>query len=414
MNSTNPSNPSNSTNPMLNALTIDLEDYFQVHAFSNVVRFEDWGNYKSRIEKNTHRLLEILHECKPNFLSNVPNCLSRSSVNSINSTDPINSTNSSNPPSVLSPEGSEFLPPTSNLCPQTSRNATFFILGWLAERYPNLIRAIKDQGHEIACHGYAHKLIYTQTKEEFRNDIRKAKAILEDIIGEEVVGYRAPSYSITNKSQWAFEVLMEEGFKYDSSIFPIHHDFYGFPHAPRFPFLISLNGNSTFEFSPLNFDLKKTPQSAFRNPHSAAQSSVNSTNPINSTNSSNPVTPNSELRTPNCLLEFPLSTVRFCGQNVPISGGGYFRLFPYSVIRSGLTRINKIDGMPFIFYLHPWELDDEQPRINSISMLSRFRHYVNLDKTEKRFKKLLTDFRFSSFKNILKFSNMFVRIEDEC
>jgi len=206
---------------MLNALTIDIEDYFQVHAFSDVIRYEEWENFECRVERNTNRLLDILDECKSNFLSNFPNSL----------------------------------PQTSVLSPRTSQLATFFVLGWIAERYPNLIRRIKDQGHEIACHGYAHKVIYNQTKEEFREDIRKSKAILEDITGDEVIGYRAPSYSITNKSQWAFGVLVEEGFKYDSSIFPIHHDFYGLPTAPRFPFIISLNGNSNFEFSMLNIEL---------------------------------------------------------------------------------------------------------------------------------------------------------------
>jgi len=354
---------------MLNILTIDLEDYFQVHAFSNVIRFEDWNNYESRIERNTHRLLDILHECKPNFLSNVPNSL----------------------------------PLTSNLKPQTSVRATFFILGWLAERYPHLIRTIKDQGHEIANHGYAHKLIYTQTKEEFRNDIRKSKAILEDITGSEVIGYRAPSYSITQKSRWALEILMEEGFKYDSSIFPIHHDFYGFPQAPRFPFLISMNGNNNFEFSPLNFE--------------TAALQHNSTNvlpptsngvllqPPTKVDSSNPTTSSK-------LIEFPISTLRICGQNLPISGGGYFRLFPYPLIKKGLRRINEEEERPFIFYIHPWEIDPDQPRINSISRKSRFRHYVNLHKTESKFKKLLTDFRFSSLKNILKFNNIFVRTEE--
>jgi polysaccharide deacetylase family protein (PEP-CTERM system associated) len=419
MNPSNSSNSSNSSNP-INFLTIDLEDYFQVHAFSNVVRFEDWDNYESRIEKNTHRLLEIL-----NGSLRTPN--------------------------------SEFRTPVQT---------TFFILGWLAERYPHLIRKIKEEGHEIACHGYAHKLIYTQSKEEFRNDIRKAKAILEDITGSEVLGYRAPSYSITQKSKWALEILMEEGFKYDSSIFPIHHDFYGFPQAPRFPFLTSMNGDNNFEFSTLNFALQQ-PQSSIKPINSINSSNptnpINSSNPSNSTNPSNPTTPNSELRTPNLnmqhsntaaqensasnlkrsvcaedlqpltkvdssnssnsmnpinpatphstldtphsLVEFPISTLRICGQNIPISGGGYFRLFPYSIIKKGLTRINRVEGMPFIFYLHPWELDDEQPRINGIGLRSRFRHYNNLRNTESKFKKLLSDFNFSSIKEIIEFNN---------
>ena len=375
---------------MVNALTIDLEDYFQVHAFSSVIRFEDWGNHESRIERNTHRLLEILRE------SGIAHSAERI-ANELTPDD-----------SRLTPDVSGGTPHSLHLTPYASPKATFFILGWIAERYPHLIRTIKDQGHEIASHGYAHKLIYTQSKEEFRNDIRKAKAILEDITGDYVIGYRAPSYSITNKSQWAFEVLMEEGFKYDSSIFPIHHDFYGFPQAPRFPFLISMNGNNNFEFSTLNLNLEVTPQSAIRNPHSSTQSSVPITPNLKPQHRCTAArqhffSPHSSHLTPNgSLIEFPLSTVRFAGQNVPISGGGYFRLFPYSIIKKGLTRINRIEGMPFIFYIHPWELDPNQPRINSTSVLSKFRHYINLDKTELRFKQLLTDFNFSSIKDLLE------------
>lgn len=219
---------------MLNALTIDLEDYFQVHAFSNVIRFEDWDNYESRIERNTHRLLEILGESgirHPSFAAG-----------------PLRRTGRA--------EGIG-----NELTPCASAKATFFVLAWNAERYPQLIREIHENKYEIASHGYNHRLIYNMSPNKFREDVRKSKEILEDIIGDKVIGYRAPSYSITNKSQWAFEVLMEEGFKYDSSIFPIHHDFYGFPEAPRFPFLISMNGNNNFEFSLLNFDLKETQSS---------------------------------------------------------------------------------------------------------------------------------------------------------
>jgi len=390
----------------MNFLTIDLEDYFQVHAFSNVIRFEEWDNYESRIEHNTYRLLEILNECKSNFLSNVPNSLPHTSN--------------------LKPQGLDLTPCSmpSALCRPV--RATFFILGWIAERYPDLIRRIQKEGHEIACHGYAHKLIYHQSKEEFREDIRKAKAILENIIGDEVIGYRAPSYSITNKSQWAFEILTEEGFKYDSSIFPIHHDFYGFPKAPRFPFLISMNGNNNFEFSLLNFDLQEpqssvlnasncSPQNSKLSPQSSSLKGGNPASPQHRCFASNlkrsapptsndiSVPPSAPCSMPHAssIVEFPISTVRILGVNFPISGGGYFRLFPYSIIKKGLTRINRIEGMPFIFYLHPWELDDEQPRINSISMLSKFRHYVNLNKTEDRFKKLLTDFRFSAISDVL-------------
>jgi polysaccharide deacetylase family protein (PEP-CTERM system associated) len=364
----NPSNP-------INLLTVDLEDYFQVHAFSSVIRYEDWDNYESRLERNTDRLLEILN----NSISHQPSAISHL-----------------NSPCAMPSAPCSLSPCAYRLAPHGAARATFFVLGWIAERYPSLIRRIQNQGHEIASHGYAHQLIYNQTIVEFREDIRKAKAILEDITGSEVIGYRAPSYSITNKSQWAFKVLMEEGFKYDSSLFPIHHDFYGFPNAPRFPFVISMNGSNNFEFQMLNFDLQET------------QSSVNPTNSSNPINPSNPSaspqhndTPHSAFRIPHSIVEFPLSTVRLFGQNIPISGGGYFRLFPYPIIRKGLKRINEQEKQPFIFYIHPWELDFEQPRIDGARWKSQFRHYVNLNKTEDRFKKLLADFRFSAISDVL-------------
>jgi polysaccharide deacetylase family protein (PEP-CTERM system associated) len=302
---------------MLNILTIDLEDYFMVSAFEDVVKREEWENYESRIERNTYRLLDILNNPSRN---------------------PI--------------------------------RATFFCIGWVAERYPHLIREIRQLGHEIACHSYDHQRIYNMRRDEFREDIRKSKKILEDIVGEEVIGYRAPSYSITNKSRWAFEVLVEEGFKYDSSIFPIRHDFYGMPDAPRFPFAVSLNGNSNVEFSILNFESNTA---SLNNGNTAAHYPI---------------------------IEFPLSTVKVFGQNFPISGGGYFRLFPYPFIKMGLKRINNVEKKPFIFYVHPWELDFEQPRIKEVRLRSRFRHYVNLDKTQCKFKKLLSDFQFSSIKEL--------------
>jgi len=322
---------------MLNILTIDLEDYFQVHAFSDVIKFDDWDKFECRIERNTDRLLKILDDVAQNLTFKTQNSKLNDSVPS----------------------------------PQHSLKATFFVLGWIAERYPGLVRRIQKEGHEIACHGYAHKLIYTQSKEEFRQDIRKSKAILEDITGSEVIGYRAPSYSITNKSQWAFEVLVEEGFKYDSSIFPIRHDFYGMPDARRFPFVISLNGNQNVEVLILNYEFNKTL--------------------------------NSKLNIPNSqfIIEFPISTVKVFGQNVPISGGGYFRLLPYSIIRRALGSINGKEQKPFIFYIHPWELDFEQPRIKEVRLRSRFRHYVNLNKTESRFRKLLEDFQFSAIRQLL-------------
>ena len=317
---------------MLNILTIDLEDYFMVSAFEGVVKREDWENYESRIERNTYRLLDLLNH---------------SSCNPI--------------------------------------RATFFCIGWVAERHPQLIREIHRHGHEIACHSYDHRIIYKMTIDEFREDIRKSRKILEDIIGEEVIGYRAPSYSITNQSRWAFEILVEEGFRYDSSIFPIHHDLYGMPNAPRFPFLISLNGNNNVEFSTLNCEFNRV--SLHRGSTAAPLEGI---------------PPNSGLRSQHDLLEFPISTVKLFGQNVPLSGGGYFRLLPYSIVKRGLNRINNKEGQPFIFYLHPWEIDPEQPRINGLSPRSKFRHYVNLNKTEFKLKRLLSDFQFSSIKELLK------------
>ena len=312
---------------MLNILTIDLEDYFQVHAFSGVIKFEDWDKFECRIERNTDRLLEILDGVTHNSQFTTHN----SKLNN----------------SVPSPQPLVTYSLNNSLTQRVK--ATFFVLGWIAERYPGLVRRIQQEGHEIACHGYAHKLVYTQSKEEFRQDVRKAKAILEDITGSEVTGYRAPSYSITNKSQWAFEVLVEEGFKYDSSIFPIRHDFYGMPDAPRFPFVISLNDANNVEFSVLNFEL-----------NTAAPNNRSTGAPDNSFTHS--------LIHSKALIEFPISTVKVLGTNFPISGGGYFRLFPYPIIRKALKSINEKDNKPFIFYVHPWEIDPRNRE--SITFLS--------------------------------------------
>jgi len=349
---------------MLNALTIDIEDYFHVHAFSDVVRYEDWDKFECRIEHNTDRLLEILDSIRSPILLK-PQHKSTSALNKL-----------------------QFITHNSKISTQHSSKGTFFVLGWIAERYPDLIRRIHKEGHEIACHGYAHQLIYSQSKEKFREDIKKSKAILEEIIECEVMGYRAPSYSITNKSKWAFEILIEEGFKYDSSIFPIRHDFYGMPNAPRFPFIVSLNGKNNVEFSVLNYELNDsqsiTHNSKLKINNSITHSLINS----------------------NILIEFPMSTVRILGQNLPISGGGYFRLFPYPLIRKCFKSVNVKKNRPFIFYIHPWEFDVDQPRIKDAANLLKFRHYVNLDKTEDKFHKLLKDFKFSSIKNILELNNL--------
>jgi polysaccharide deacetylase family protein (PEP-CTERM system associated) len=299
----------------INALTIDVEDYFQVQAFSAISKYETWENYEVRVEKNTINLL--------NILDGVP------------SHDPANGST---------------IP-----C-----KATFFVLGWIAERYPHIVKAIKAAGHEIASHGYAHQVIYNQTKDEFRQDIRRAKAVLQDITGEEIIGYRAPSYSITPETLWALEILMEEGFHYDSSIFPVYHDIYGMPDAPRFPFAVRIDDKRKIEFAPITAETKRT-----------------------------------------AMLEFPISTVKILGTNIPVAGGGYFRLFPYPLIKYGLKRINEVDGQPFIFYLHPWECDPEQPKIRGAGLRSQFRHRINLSKTQSRFQKLLGDFQFTTVRNML-------------
>jgi polysaccharide deacetylase family protein (PEP-CTERM system associated) len=307
-------------NPIINALTVDLEDYYMVSAFESVVKREDWERHESRIERNTHRVLDILDAANGNH----------------------------------------------------GVKATFFCLGWVAERYPQLIQEIDRGGHEIACHSYDHQLVYGMTPDQFRDDVRMTKRLLEDITGKEVIGYRAPSYSITQKSLWALDILGEEGYRYDSSIFPIHHDRYGIPTAPRFPFLVRMNGNGG-NGTALPADLGQMPL----------------------------WNPGQDDSRDECIVEVPISTVKVMGCNIPISGGGYMRLFPYWMIKRGLSGINNVENQPFVFYLHPWEFDPEQPRMNHLSPLSRFRHYVNLDGTADKVKNLLNDFSFSSMENVI-------------
>ncbi len=273
-------------NEIKNYLTIDVEDYFHVSAFENVIKFEDWGNFESRVVDNSRKLLEI-----------------------------------------LSNEGDV--------------KGTFFILGWVAEKHPELVKEIDANGHEVACHSYRHRLIYNISPDEFRSDLIKSKNILEDITGKKVVGYRAPSYSIIKKSLWALEILEELGFEYDSSIFPISHDRYGISGAPRFKYKLPKNN----------------------------------------------------------LVEYPISTTNFFGIKVPVSGGGYFRLFPYWFTKMSLTKINIKENQPFVFYIHPWEIDSDQPKMNGVDVFSRFRQYNNLKKTVERFKKLLKDFQFTPITN---------------
>jgi polysaccharide deacetylase family protein (PEP-CTERM system associated) len=224
--------------------------------------------------------------------------------------------------------------------------ATFFVLGWLAERVPALVRRITEAGHEVACHGYSHQLVYRQTPSEFREETVRAKHFIEDTIGHAVLGYRAASFSLTRQSLWALDVLIDLGFRYDSSIFPIHHDLYGIPGATPEPHRVSAPSGRT-------------------------------------------------------LAEFPMSAANFFGLQVPVSGGGYFRILPYWLTRAGLEQINHRRGRPFAFYLHPWELDPGQPRIK-VGAFSRFRHYTNLSRCEERLRRVLGEFAFTSMYECLQ------------
>jgi len=274
---------------MLNALTIDVEDYFHVQAFADVISSAHWDEYPVRVERNTFRLLEIL---------------GRRNV-----------------------------------------KATFFILGWVADRCPALVRAIVDSGHEIGSHGYGHRMLTRGSQASFREDLIRAKSTIEDKTASRVTCFRAPSYSITSKTLWALEILAEFGFEYDSSIFPIRHDYYGIPDAPRFPHYWSLKSGAR-------------------------------------------------------LLEFPPSTVRILGINVPIAGGGYLRLLPYKVTAWAIRRLNQKEDQPAMVYLHPWEIDPDQPRLVA-SWSSRFRQYQNLQTTEKKLTRLLDDFSWAPMSKVL-------------
>jgi polysaccharide deacetylase family protein (PEP-CTERM system associated) len=278
------------SNGVINALSFDVEDYYHVSAFANVINRGQWDEYPSRVVENTKRILDVLD--------------------------------------------------------QFGTRATFFVLGWVAERRPALVQEIHARGHEVACHGYSHQLIYNQTPEVFRQETRQSQQILEDAIGNPIRGYRAASYSITRRSLWALDILHDLGFRYDSSIFPVRHDRYGIPGAPRFPHNIVLGGG------------KK-------------------------------------------ILEFPVSTLKLGSYRLPVGGGGYFRIFPYSVIAYAISSLNKNERQPAMFYLHPWELDPDQPRIQA-GLLSRFRHYHNLGKCEQRLRKLLRDIPFTTVTKALE------------
>jgi polysaccharide deacetylase family protein (PEP-CTERM system associated) len=271
-----------------NAMTVDVEDYFHVSNFEGTVSRDSWATRESRVEANTDRLLELFAAAEV--------------------------------------------------------TATFFVLAWVAERAPALVARIAAAGHELASHGYAHRLVYDQTRAAFRDDVRRAKTIIEDAGGQAVHGYRAPSFTVTRRSMWALEVLAEEGYTYDSSIFPIHHDRYGIPDADRHAFIVA------------------TPAGR--------------------------------------LVEVPASTVRVAGANLPIGGGGYFRLLPYWWTSWGIARVNRAEGRPTVFYLHPWEIDPAQPRLPA-PLGARVRHYRNLHLTESRLRRLMQRFAFGTMAELI-------------
>lgn len=266
-----------STPAITNALTIDVEDYFQVSAFAPYIPRPEWNTRECRVERNVGRILQMLSDHRA--------------------------------------------------------KATFFTLGWIAERYPQLVRRIVDEGHELASHGYGHERASDQTEQSFYADIHLAKVLLEDLGGVAVQGYRAPSFSIGTQNLWAFDCLLRAGYRYSSSIYPIVHDHYGMPDSPRFAHAVRPG-----------------------------------------------------------LVEVPVTTLRLFNRNLPASGGGYFRLLPYALSRAMIRRVNAVDGEAAIFYFHPWEIDSEQPRIAGINRKTRFRHYVNIDRMEGRLNRLLHDF----------------------
>jgi polysaccharide deacetylase family protein (PEP-CTERM system associated) len=268
-----------------NALTIDVEDYFQVSAFAPYIRREEWETRECRVERNVERIMALLDE--------------------------------------------------------RGVKATFFTLGWIAERYPQLVRRIVDGGHELASHGYGHERASDLSPEAFAQDVGRAKKLLEDIAGHEVRGYRAPSFSIGTANLWAFDQLARAGYRYSSSIYPIKHDHYGMPDSPRFAYRVGCG-----------------------------------------------------------LIEIPVTTLRLGRHNLPSSGGGYFRLLPYALSRWMIQRINREDRESAIFYFHPWELDAEQPRIPGIDLKTRFRHYVNIPRMPGRLASLLADFRWGRMDQI--------------
>jgi polysaccharide deacetylase family protein (PEP-CTERM system associated) len=280
---------------MLNVLSVDVEDYFHVEAFSRIISPESWRTIPPRVERNVALILEILEKNKT--------------------------------------------------------KCTFFILGWVAERFPQLVRQIASAGHEIGCHSFSHSHILRQTPDQFRSDIRKARNLLMDLTQSSILSYRAPSFSIVNRTLWALDILAEEGFKYDSSIFPVRHDVYGIPDADRFPHWKLTNGAKR-------------------------------------------------------IFEFPPSTIRKADINWGIGGGGYLRFVPYGFTRWALRHINEIEMQPAMVYFHPWELDPNQPRI-SAPLRSRLRHYTNLSGMQSKIERLLKEFSFSTFSDVCSHLNTY-------
>lgn len=275
---------------MINAMTVDVEDYFHVAAFEENIAPTNWSDLELRVEKNTFRLLELFSEHKV--------------------------------------------------------KSTFFTLGWVAERCPNLIKAIVDQGHELASHSYAHQRASTQTQQEFRDDLAKSKQILEDAAGQAIIGYRAPSFSVNDSNTWVYDILMELGFEYSSSTYPIEHDLYGVPNWPRFKYE-----------RPESFENKK-------------------------------------------IIEIPVPTSRKNGKNTGIGGGGYFRLYPYWLSKKRIDAYLKVEQQPYSFYFHPWEIDPQQPKVAGATLKSKLRHYLNLSKMEGKVVRLLEDYQWDTMKSV--------------
>lgn len=276
-------------------MTVDVEDYFHVSAFASVIKPSQWSDWTPTVERNTRRLLALFDDA--------------------------------------------------------GIKATFFVLGWVADRYPELIKEIASQGHEIASHGYSHQLVYKQTPELFREETARSKHILEDLVQRPIVGYRAASYSVTRQSLWALDILADLGFEWDSSIFPVYHDRYGIPDSPTRPYLVKTANGRT-------------------------------------------------------LQEFPLTTAKLIGYQMPAAGGGYFRLYPYALSRHLFAKATAHGKTPAIFYLHPWEIDADQPRVPGASLISRFRHYNNLARCMPRLKALISEFPFDTVSKSLASFNL--------